>query len=242
MSGQPLRLACIDAEAPPLFSLMRPDGVRPGYEPAAAALVAAELGRPLEWACVPWNDMIPSAQRHDVDGVWCGQGITASRLEQVDFTRPYAVFDESVLVRRGSGITTAADLAGRRVGAIAGSTNMTLAQTFDGAECVPFGGQTDDVFAEMLDALRSGDVDAVVDDDVALVPLGDHPDFETAFTVRTGNRWGIAVAKDRPELLAALDGALAAVIADGRLEAAWREWMPTLEFPRALHDGRPSTA
>ncbi len=98
-----LRLACLDAEAPPLFHKAAPDGSRRGYEPAAAALVATELGRTLEWACVPWNDMIPSAQRHEVDAVWCGQGITASRLEQVDFTRPYAVFDESVLVRRGAG-------------------------------------------------------------------------------------------------------------------------------------------
>lgn len=229
-----LRLACLDAEAPPLFHKAAPDGSRRGYEPAAAALVATELGRTLEWACVPWNDMIPSAQRHEVDAVWCGQGITASRLEQVDFTRPYAVFDESVLVRRGSGITRSEDLAGLRVAAIAGSTNMALAQTFAGAVTVPFGGASDDVFGEMLAALSAGEVDAVVDDDVALVPLGDHPEYETAFTVATGNRWGIGVAKDRPGLLAELDAALAAVIADGRLEQVWRQWMPTLAYPAAL--------
>ncbi len=240
MSAAPLRLACIDADAPPLFLPQAADGSRAGYEPAAAALVAAELGRPLEWVCVPWNDMIPSAQRHEVDAVWCGQGIIGSRTAQVDFTRPYAIIDESVLVRRGSGIHAAGDLAGRRVGAIAGSANMALAQTFTGAQCVPFGGETDDVFGEMLAALASGAVDAVVDDEVVFVPMADHPDFELAFTVRTGNRWGIGVAKDRPDVLAGLDGALAAVIADGRLETAWSTWMPGLAFPAALHDGTPT--
>ena len=129
-----------------------------------------------------------------------GQGIIASRLEQVDFTRPYAIFDESVLVRTGSGISTAAGLVGRRVAAIDGSANMRLARTFDGAVTVPFGGGTDDIFGDMIAALRKGEVDAVVDDDVALVPVADDPDFQIAFTVHTQNPWGIAVAKDRPDI------------------------------------------
>ncbi|GAA2457577.1 ABC transporter substrate-binding protein [Actinomadura vinacea] len=230
-NAAPLRLACIDAEAPPLFS-RSPDGTaRHGYEPDAAALVAEVLGRPLEWVFTPWARFVPALDAHEVDAVWCGQGITESRLRQVDFTRPYAIFNESVLVRRGAGVTGPDGLRGRRVAAIEGSTNMALAETFDGAVTVAFGGETDDVFGDMLAALRAGEVDAVVDDDVVFVPLAEDPDFEVAFTVPTGNRWGVAVAKDRPGLLAELDRALAAVIADGRLENAWRAWMPALPFP-----------
>ena len=55
--------------------------------------------------------------------------------------------------------------------------------------------------------------------------------FEIAFTVATRNAWGLAVAKDRPQLRDELDGALAAIIADGRLEAAWMQWMPELAYP-----------
>jgi polar amino acid transport system substrate-binding protein len=84
----------------------------------------------------------------------------------------------------------------------------------------------------MLSALRSGEVDAVCDDDVVFVPLGDSdPDFELAFVVKTNNPWGIAVAKDRPETLAALDSALSRIIADGRLKSAWAQWLPTLDYP-----------
>ncbi len=230
MSGV-LRLSCLDAEAPPLFN-KSPDGVtRIGYEPSAAALVAAQMGRTVEWVMVPWVDMIPSVQRHDADAVWCGQSIIPSRQEQVDFTRPYGIFNESLLVRKGSGITSPDQLAGLRIGAIAGSTNMALAETFADVITVPFGGETDDVFGDMLAALASGEVDGVVDDDLVFVPLDSDPRFELAFTIQTRNRWGIGVAKDRPELREEIDAALAAVIADGRLEQVWREWMPTLEFP-----------
>lgn len=232
MSGV-LRLACIDTEAPPLF-LKSPDGiVREGYEPAAAALVAEEMGRELQWAIMPWSDMLPSAQRHEVDGVWCGQGIIPSRLEQVDFTRPYGVFHEGVLARAGSGYTGPEDLVGRKVGAIADSANMALLETFDGAVPVPFGGDSDDVFGEMLTALENGDIDAFVDDDVVFVPLDDDPRYELAFTVKTANPWGVGVAKDRPQLRDAIDTALANVIADGRLRAVWEQWLPSLEYPFA---------
>lgn len=229
----PLRLACLDAEAPPLFTLWNPEQGRTGYEPAVAELLGEQLGRPVEWVRVPWVEMIPSAQDGRADAVLCGQGITESRLEQVDFTRPYAVFHEGVLVRRGSGIGGPQDLAGRKVAAIEGSTNMTLAQTFTGAVPVAFGSDgSDDVYADMLAALEAEEVDAVVDDDVVFVPLGESdPRFELAFTVRTGNRWGIGVSKQRPDLLAELDGALAAVIGDGRLKQVWQHWLPTLEYP-----------
>jgi ABC-type amino acid transport substrate-binding protein len=163
--------------------------------------------------------------------VLCGQGITAARLQLVDFTRPYAVFDESVLVRAESDIAAAGDLRGRRVGAIAGSTNMALADTFVGAQPVSFSGDSDDVFGEMVAALRAGDVDAVVDDDVALVPLAGEHDLAIGFTVATRNRWGIAVSKANVALRAQLDTALERAAGDGGLEAAWTRWMPTLRYP-----------
>lgn len=231
-AARTLRFSCLDSDAPPLFSLWTPESGRQGYEPAVAQLLADELGRELEWVRVPWTDMVPAAQRGDADAVLCGQGITPSRREVMDFTRPYAVFHEGVLVRRGEPIHTAADLAGKRVAAIENSTNMALAETFEGAVLVPFGASSEDVYADMLAALKAGEVDAVVDDDVVFVPLGaTHPDYELAFVARTGNRWGISVPKDRPEVLAELDGALARVIADGRLRGAWETWLPTLDYP-----------
>ncbi|MFV2176245.1 substrate-binding periplasmic protein [Actinomadura sp. LOL_016] len=231
-AGTPLRLACLDADAPPLFSPWSAEHGRVGFEPAVAGLLGAELGRPIEWVRVPWAEMIPAVRAHGADAVLCGQGITPARQAEVDFTRPYAIFHESVLVRRGSGVASAEDLAGLRVAAIDGSTNMALAETFAGAVLVGFGSDgSADVYGDMLAALETGAVDAVVDDDVVFVPLGESDErFETAFTVRTGNRWGIGVAKDRPGLRAELDGALTRVITDGRHRAVWDAWLPTLDY------------
>ncbi len=84
----------------------------------------------------------------------------------------------------------------------------------------------------MLAALLEGEVDAVVDDDVVFVPLGaTHPDYELAFTVQTANKWGIAVSKDRPAVLAEIDAALGRLIETGALREVWNRWLPTLDYP-----------
>lgn len=228
-----LRLACVNSAAAPLFERAGAGGRRLGYEPAVGTLLAETLGWDLAWVYLPWAEMLPSLDNGRADAVLCGQSIIPTRQAVADFTQPYAVFHESVLVRAGDPVTSPDGLRGKRVAAIAASTNMALAETFDEAVTVPFGGQSDDVFGDMLAALRAGDVDAVVDDDVVFVPLAGSAEFDLAFTVRTGNRWGLAVPKSRPSLLDALDEALAAIKADGRLAAAWEEWLPSLEYPFA---------
>jgi polar amino acid transport system substrate-binding protein len=226
-----LVLACADIDAPPLFRASRGAQWREGYEPDVGRAVAAAMSRRLEWLFLPWAEMLPAVAAGDADGVLCGQGISPERLAVVDFSRPYAVFDESVLVRADSGIASADDLHGRAVAAIAGSVNMALAETFAGAHPVAFAGDSVDVFAEMVAALRAGRVDAVVDDDVALIPLAGEPDLDVAFTVATRNPWGIAVSKARPQVRAQLDRALDGLLADGTLSTLWRRWMPQLAFP-----------
>ena len=232
-----LRVIRVNLDGPPLASTIQADGTIPGYEPAATALVAERLGREIEWVLRPWAEMVPTLLAGGGDAIWCGQGINEARSRIVDFTYPYAIFDETVLVRAGSGIASASQLAGRRVAAITESTNMALAETFEGAEPVAFEGTGDDVFGEMVEALRAGSVDAVVDDDVVTVPLGADPDFEVAFTVATGNRWGVAVDKRRPELRDELSEAIRATIADGSLARVWARWLTELPFPDRLTHG-----
>nr|WP_237464830.1 ABC transporter substrate-binding protein [Leucobacter luti] len=215
----------------PLFSKSTDGKTRGGYEPEAAALIAEHLGADIEWVMVPWDDMIPAVRRGDADAVWCGQGMTAERAALVDFTSPYAVFNETLIVRADDPARAAEELAGYRIGAIANSTNMKLAETFPGAELVSFGA-SDDVFSDMIEATRSGEIDGFVDDDVVMIPLGqEDPDFVEAFTVLTGNRWGIGVAPGNDALRGEINSALSAAVADGSLERVWTRWMPLLPFP-----------
>lgn len=142
----PLRLACLDAEAPPLFSLWTTERGREGYEPGVAEALGAELRGPVEWVRLPWVEMIPAVQRGDADAVLCGKDITLERPAQVNLTRPYAVFHEGVLVRRGSAIHGTKDPMGRRVAAIENSTNMALAEIVTDATTVAFDAVSDEVW------------------------------------------------------------------------------------------------
>lgn len=230
MSGGQLILGCAGIDALPLFSPIDEAGRREGYEPAAAALVAAELGVDIEWRELAWADFYPALDDGRVDAVWCGQTVTAARRQLADFSRPYAIFDESLVVRAENPAASPDDLAGQRIGAIADSTNLALAETFPGAVVVAFPG-SEDVYGDMIRALRAETIDGFVDDDVVMVPLGEEPDLRLSFTVATQNAWGVAVPRGRNDLRVALDSALENVIADGRLRAAWSQWMPWLEFP-----------
>lgn len=226
-----LTLACAALDARPLF-WTDPHGTRHGYEPAAAELVAGELDLELRWSFLQWSGFGPAVERGKADGIWCGSAITPERQERWDYSAPYAIFDESVIVRSGDAVKAPGDLAGQRVGAIEGSTNMALAETFPGAVTVPFGGATHDVLGDMIRALRSGEVDAIVDDDVALVPLAAATeDLEIAFTMPTRNRWGMAMRKGNEELRSGVDTALAVITTDGRLRDVWERWLPDLAYP-----------
>jgi len=226
-----LRLACAELDARPLF-WTDPDRSRHGFEPDAAAAVAEAAGYGLEWVFLQWKDFLPSVADGTVDGVWCGMGIIPERLEVADFTDPYTIFNESVVTRIDCTASKPEELAGLRVGAIADSANMRLARTFAGAELVPFDGATDDVFADMIAALRKGEIDAFVDDDVVMVPLGNDPELRLAFTVETRNPWGMAVRKGNDALRMSINQALDEVKADGRLKGIWESWLPReLPYP-----------
>jgi polar amino acid transport system substrate-binding protein len=222
-----LTLCCSDMAAPPLF-WTEAGGERHGYEPAAAAAVAAALGLELRWIFRQWADFARSLADGECDGIWCGSAITPERERRFLYTRPYAVFDESVVVRAGDAVSGPDDLAGRRVGAIAGSTNLALAETFPCAECVPFDGVSDDVFGDMLRALAAGDVDAVVDDDVAFIGIErTRPGLRHAFTVPTQNPWGCALRPGDEGLKGMLDEG----IEEAGLDRVWRCWLPSLPYP-----------
>ena len=165
------------------------------------------------------------------DVVWFNQANTLERQQLVTFTQPYGLFDESVLVKASSPASSPADLAGQRVGGLADSTNIALVNDFPGAIAVPYPG-SDKVLPEMLAALREGEIDALIDDElVLLVAAAEDPNLRMAFSLPTQARFSIGVAKDKPELSEKLDSALSALIAEGTLAQLWAKWIPWKPFP-----------
>ena len=225
-----LILACADLDASPLFCTDE-DGNRYGYEPEVAQAVVDELGWVLEWRFLRWAEFVPALENQEVDGIWCGCAITVEREKQFLYSKPYAVFNESLLVKKGSGINALRDLKDKRVGAISGSTNMALAEKWVGCHTIGFDGQSDDVFKEMIDALNADEIDAVVDDEPAFGGVLANETFEVAFTVETKNRWGVAMLPSQIALKRELDRALKLIIDNGKIESIWRNCFRDIPFP-----------
>jgi polar amino acid transport system substrate-binding protein len=226
-----LTLLGASLSAPPYY-WTDADGVRRGFEADVAVAVGARLGLQLAWVDAEWSAFYDVLRDGAVDAIWSSQAVTPEREAIVAFTRPYGTFDEGVMVRAGEPVGAPADLAGRRVAAISGSTNLRTAQQFAGAELVEFAGDTDDVFGDMIAALRAGDVDAFVDDEPPLQELdAEAEDLALAFVVHCANPYAIAVRQDSVALRGALDSALDDVITSGDLAAAWQRWFPRIAVP-----------
>jgi len=228
-----LTLCCADMDAWPLFRTT-PDGGREGYEPEAADAVCAALGIRLVWHFERWDRFRDALEARRVDAIWCGSAITPERRSIFRYSRPYAAFDEGLLVRADADIRSPDDLAGRRVGAIRSSTNLALARTFTGAELVEFDGTSDDVFAEMVEAVRSGAIDGFVDDEPAFGGLEASGDFRVAFVAATQNPWGAALRLDDAPLQAFVDEGIARAVASGALAAVWGRHLPHKLLPAVL--------
>ncbi len=228
-----LTLCCADMDARPLF-WTAPDGSRDGFEPDAAACVADAIGLLLVWEFRRWDRFAGALADGEVDAIWCGSAITDERRKVFSYSRPYGAIDEAVLVRADSDIGSLADLAGRRVGAIVASTNMRLAESFGAAELVGFDGSSDDVFAEMVAAVESGAVDAMVDDEPAFGAQLASGRFRIAHVAETQNAWGAACRLGDAGTVALLDDGIGRAIASGALGDAWRKWFGDKPVPGVI--------
>ena len=228
-----LNIVSSDFDARPM-SYVDESGYRTGYEPELARIVCDRLNLTPVWHNLPmeafYTSLDPAANKQ-YDVVWFNQAITPERQRAVSFTQPYGLFDEAVLVKQSSSVTKPADLANQRVGGLADSTNIALVKGFPGATAVPYPG-SDKVLPEMLAALRAGDIDALIDDELVLVVAAEDDDtLRLAFSLPTKAPFAIGVSKTQPELLAQLESTLSAFIDDGTLAALWTQWIPWKPFP-----------
>jgi len=192
LSGmEPLRLVCTDLNALPVVG-RTVDGQRQGFDPDAAALVGRFLQRPIEWIPTEWWEMIPTVMAGRGDAVWCWLTPTPERERLVDFTEPYAFFDDAVLVRADSDIRSPENLRGRVVGVVSGGNSHRVASD-RGAVVLPFFGVGDHI-GQMVTALRAGRVEAVIDDDSTWLHLRNETDLRVAFSVPTHQACAAAVA------------------------------------------------
>lgn len=168
---------------------------------------------------------IPFLQEDKVDLVIATFTINDQRRQQIDFSEPYYVAQQKLLVKKGSPVKSLADLAGKNVATVQGSTSeQTLTQKAPQAKALLFG-----KYSEAFVALENGQADAVTTDDVILSGLklaaAIPANYEIVGEGFTNEPYGIGIKKGRPELLNFIDGTLSAVKADGRWKTLYDKYV-----------------
>ena len=226
-----LKFICADLDARPLF--WTEDNKRFGFEPEVAQAIAKEMGEELQWVFLKWADFSTYLLSGKADAIMCGSAITPEREKQFLYSKPYAYFNESVLIRSEDHFEKPEDFQGKILGAIHESTNMALAQQWKGCQYRAFDGTSDNVFKEMIDALSIGEIDGVVDDEPAFGGTIQDPKFKIAFTVETKNAWGIAMQKDNFSLKEKIDHALNNIYQNSIHQKIWNSNF-NISYPKNL--------
>jgi len=189
-----------------------------GFEVEIATGIARALGVRAQFVQSDWSTLVPSLERGgSFDVAMNGIEVMPSRSARVAFTRPYYVFTERLIARKGDPRVHASldALGGLRVGTLASSFAFELVR--NRAEVVAYEG----VQEPYLD-LEHGRTDAVLLDDIIAARYGEpNPALAVVGDVAEGY-YAVAVPKNEPELRGAIDGAIAAMIASGELEAILR--------------------
>jgi polar amino acid transport system substrate-binding protein len=214
---------------PPYFEDNDPTNGK-GFESAVAYAVANELGFPkadVKWTVVPFNSSYapgPKDFDFDINQI----SITPKRKQVVDFSRPYYVAPQAVVVGKGSELTdvsSLADLKDATIGVQIGTTSLDAAEeVIQPSEQLKVFNDSNDV----VTALKQNQVDAVVVDlptafylTAAQVPGSK---IVGQFNAPGGDSFGLLLQKDS-ELTRCVDQALEKLESSGKLEQITNKWM-----------------
>jgi polar amino acid transport system substrate-binding protein len=201
-----------------------------GFESAVAYAVADELGfaeSEVEWTVVPFNSSYapgPKDFDFDINQI----SITPKREQVVDFSEPYYVAAQAVVVGKDSDlgeVGSLADLKDATIGVQIGTTSL------DAVENVIQPSGDPKVFNDSNDvvtALKQNQVDAVVVDvpTAFFITATQAPGAKVAgqFEAPGGDRFGLLLEKDS-ELTPCVNEAVRALESSGELQQITEQWM-----------------
>lgn len=158
----------VQTEAAP-WGVRKSDGSYEGFDIDIANALGEALGAKVKFVAATNESRIPMLQADKVDVMIASFTATTERAQQVAFTIPYAAGGTLIAVPKNSDITSYADLAGKSVSASRGSIGeQILKAQFPKAKPALFNS-----FADSVQALKSGKVDALIENNVIVPELVD---------------------------------------------------------------------
>jgi polar amino acid transport system substrate-binding protein len=201
-----------------------------GWEYDAFNEIAKRLNFKVDWKLASWDTMIEAVRNGQFDVGMDGITITDERKKQVDFSDPYMVSQQFMLVRgdesRFSDAKTFAADKDLLIGAQAGTTNFYVAinNVLDGDEKNPRV-KLFDTFGASVQALKSGDVDLVLMDKTSAAGyMGASPNSIKIVGDPLGTEEFGFILKPGSDLVAPINAAIQAMKDDGTFDMLNRKW------------------
>ncbi|TEU15379.1 MAG: basic amino acid ABC transporter substrate-binding protein, partial [Anaerolineales bacterium] len=221
-----------NAEYPP-FEYVDEAGNSVGFDVDLFDAIAKAAGFEYEFVNTRWDGIFVALASGEFDAVCSAATITEERAKTVDFSDPYFEAGQMIAVRADeTEIVTADDLAGKKAAVQLGTTGDIWLTEQTEAEVMRYDENT-----LAFQALAAGDVDAAVaDGPTAIEIVNANPEMKLKVLdgVYTEEQYGIAVPKDRPEVLAAINAGLAAVKALGIYDEIYDKWFGVPEVEVAV--------
>ncbi len=191
-----------------------------GYEKEMVDALALAMNRKPEFVPSDWETLVSSLQRGSFDVIVNGLEPTADRQKQIQFSKPYYIFQLALTVRKEEEqIHSLADCKNRVVGTLGNTAASRLLQK----ENIPFKS-----YAEPLTAYRDLElkrIDAVIMDVPAEVfYVSKSTTLKRACEPFFRGTYNVGLRKGDDALKAEVDAAIDKIISDGTWEKILRKW------------------
>jgi L-cystine transport system substrate-binding protein len=198
------------------FTYHDADGKLVGFDVEIGEAITKKLGVKAEFLEGKWDGLIAGLDANRYDAVINQVGITEARKQKYDFSEPYIASKAVLIVRADDdSIKGFADLKGKKSAQSLTSNFGKLAQEA-GAELVGTDG-----FDQSIQLVLTGRADATINDSLSFLDFKKQkPDANVKIAAEQADAdySGIIIRKGEPELLEAINKALAEIKADGTYE------------------------
>ncbi|WP_316900338.1 basic amino acid ABC transporter substrate-binding protein [Pseudodesulfovibrio indicus] len=203
----------------PPFESIGDNGERVGFDVDLLKAIAAKLDLKIQWVTMDFAAIVTAVQSGQVDMGMSGFSISPERAEQVDFSAPYFVSGQVIVVQSESAIDSAEALKGKKIAVQLGTTGEQQADKIEGAEVVK-----PESYNIAFMMLNNKAADAVIADISVADEFVKRGMFKRAGEPLSYEEFAMISRKGNEDLLGALNKALEEVKQDGTYADLVKKW------------------